>query len=143
MSIVKLGQHKLLLDTHVWIWLMNGDPSLSTSFLNAIVANQEKQGILVSAISVWEFGMLVEKKRISIEIDALDWIDKALEGINLISISPKIAIQSTRLPGAIHGDPADRILIATAFEEKAILITCDEKLLAYGRERFISVFDPR
>jgi PIN domain nuclease of toxin-antitoxin system len=57
-------------------------------------------------------------------------------------MTPKIAIQSTRLPGIIHGDPADRILTATAHEENAVLVTCDEKLLKYGEENFISVYNP-
>jgi PIN domain nuclease of toxin-antitoxin system len=58
-------------------------------------------------------------------------------------ITPRIAIQSTRLPGAIHGDPADRILVATAHECNSVLVTCDEKLLAYGKDKFVNVHDPR
>jgi PIN domain nuclease of toxin-antitoxin system len=101
-------------------------------------------GILISPISIWEIGMLVEKNRISIEMDVLDWVEQSLEGsgTKLVPISPRVAIQSSRLPGIIHGDPADRILVATAFEENAVLVTCDRQLLEYGKGRFISVYNP-
>jgi PIN domain nuclease of toxin-antitoxin system len=139
-----LGKHKLLLDTHVWIWLMIGDERLSSSFRRTVEQYKEKELILISAISVWELGMLVEQRRIQLEIDTLDWAEQAFESphINLMPLTPRIAIQSSRLPGLIHGDPADRILIATASEHNAILITHDQKILDYGKDKFIGVYDP-
>lgn len=139
-----LKKHKLLLDTHVWIWLMLGDERLNLSFRHAVEQDKEKELILVSAISVWELGMLVERKRIELEMDCLDWVEQAFasSNINLIPLTPRIAIQSTRLPETPHGDPADRILIATAHEYNAILITHDQKILDYGKSKFIGVYDP-
>lgn len=139
-----LKKHKLLLDTHVWIWLMLGDEQLNLSFRHVVEQNKEKELIFVSAISVWELGMLVERKRIQLEIDCLDWIEQAFESsnVNLIPLTPRIAIQSTRLPETPHGDPADRILIATAHEYNAVLITHDQKILDYGKSKFIGVYDP-
>lgn len=145
MPIVKtLKHHKILLDTHVLIWLMEGNPILSSTFQRTLNQIQIDEGIFISPITIWEIGMLVEKKRIIIDMDCLDWINRVLDtpGINLIPISPRIAIQSTRLPGNIHGDPADRILIATAHEENAVLVTYDQKLLDYGKDRFVSVHNP-
>lgn len=145
MPIVKrLQQHKILLDTHVWLWVMEGNPELSKSFCQALEHLEALEHIYISAISIWEIGMLVAKKRIEIEMDCLDWVEQALSspGLQLCPISPRIAIQSTRLPGIIHGDPADRILLATAHEENAVLITCDAKLLDYGQDRFVSVYNP-
>lgn len=137
-----LKQHKLLLDTHVWIWLMVGDLRLSNSFRRAI--EKKNISILISAISIWEIGMLVERKRIQLEIDCLDWVEQALSipNIDLADITPRIAISSTRLPEDPHGDPADRILIATAHEHNAVLVTHDQKILDYGKGKFISVYDP-
>ena len=88
--------------------------------------------------------MLAEQKRIHLEIDCLDWVEQAFasSNITLIPLTPRIAIQSTRLPETPHGDPADRILIATAHEEGAVLVTCDQKLLEYGQGRFVNVHDP-
>ncbi len=143
-KLKKLQQHKLLLDTHVWIWLMEGNSILSRHFCAAVDNAQKHDGILISAISVWELGMLVEKKRIEIEMDTLEWVERSLasRGVKLISLTPRISILSSRLPGALHGDPADRMLVACAYEENAVLVTCDQKLLAYGEDRFISVYNP-
>lgn len=139
-----LKQLKLLLDTHIWIWLMLGDERLNLSFRHIVEQHKEKELIFVSAISVWELGMLVERKRIQLEIDCLDWVEQAFasSNVNLIPLTPRIAIQSTRLPETLHGDPADRILIATAHEYNAVLITHDQKILDYGKSKFIGVYDP-
>ncbi len=145
MPIVEhLKQHKLVLDTHVWLWAMTGNTILKPNFRKAIEHSLKNNGVLISPISIWEIGMLVEKRRIQIDMDSQEWIDQALDtpGIRIVAIPPRIAIQSTRLPGTMHGDPADRILVATAHEENAVLITCDEKLLEYGKDKFISVHDP-
>jgi PIN domain nuclease of toxin-antitoxin system len=140
----KLQQHKLLLDTHIWIWLMEGNHILSSHFRSAVDNAQSYDGVLISAISVCELGMLVEKKRIEIELDTLDWAETAVasKGVKLVSLTPRISILSSRLPGSLHGDPADRILVASAYEENAVLVTCDQMLLAYGKDRFISVHNP-
>lgn len=145
MSIVKnLKQHKLVLDTHVWLWAMTGDTTLTSGFRRAFEHSLKIEGVLISPISIWEIGMLVEKKRIQLDRDTMEWIEQALDtpGIKLSPMTARIAIQSTRLPGNIHGDPADRLLIATAHEENAVLVTCDEKLLQYGQDKFVNVHNP-
>lgn len=88
--------------------------------------------------------MLVERKRIVLDMEMTDWLKQWVElpGILISEISFEVAILSNRLPGLIHGDPADRILIASAYEEDAVLVTADEKILQYGENPFISVFDP-
>ncbi|HNA62186.1 MAG TPA: type II toxin-antitoxin system VapC family toxin [Rhabdochlamydiaceae bacterium] len=145
MPIIKnLKQHKLLLDTHVWLWIMIGNSDLTANFRKAFAHSQKNQGVLISPISIWEIGMLVEKNRIQIDMDVQEWVDQALDipGVKLSPITSRIAIQSSRLPGIVHGDPADRLLIATAHEENAVLTTCDEKLLKYGADKFVNVHDP-
>lgn len=145
MPILKeLKKYKLLLDTHVWIWAMNGESKLSKSFKEAFEKAVQKYGVLISPISIWELGMLVEKKRIIIDMDPLDWVEQALEipNIELSEVTPRIAIHSTRLTGEVHGDPVDRLLIATAIEEKAVLVTCDQKILNFAKGKFFSAYDP-
>jgi PIN domain nuclease of toxin-antitoxin system len=145
MPIAKqLLQHKLVLDTHVWIWLMNGDVKLSARFRKDIEKSKEKENIFLSAISLWEFGMLAEKKRIEVEMDPLDWIEQALflSSIHIAPISPSIACQSCRLLENLHADPADRLIVATAREYNAVLVSCDTKLLEYGKGHFVTVHDP-
>lgn len=145
MSLIKaLKQHKLVLDTHVWIWLVSGDNVFKNSFLRFFEKRSKKLKTYVSPISVWEIGVLAEKKRIDLGMDRLEWSENALEytGFTLTPISVRIAIQSTRLPGNIHGDPADRLLISTAHELNAVLVTCDQKILQYGKDRYLDVYNP-
>lgn len=124
-----------LLDTHAWIWLLLGDPILQKkAALAAIEQAALDARLLVSAISVWEIGMLEAKGRIVLPLDIMQWVENALAvpGIRLHPLTPAIAVQSSRLPGAFHGDPADRILVATARTLGAVLVTRDTKILAYG-----------
>ncbi|MEQ8221031.1 MAG: type II toxin-antitoxin system VapC family toxin [Candidatus Eremiobacterota bacterium] len=97
----------------------------------------------VSAISVWETGMLETKGRIRFSVECLDWVNRALSapGISLVPLTPEIAIASTRLPCEFHGDPADRIIVATARKLSACLVTKDSKILEYGRERYLDVLE--
>jgi len=95
----------------------------------------------VSIISVWEIGMLEAKNRLALEMNCAEWISQALAtpGLSLVPLTPEIAIESSRLPGIMHADPADCILIATARIIGARLLTKDERLLEYGRERHAPV----
>ena len=140
----ELKQHRMLLDTHVWLWAMNGDSTVSREFVQVFEKNITMDRVFLSPMSIWEIGMFVQKGRIEFEIDVLEWANTALEasGIRLCQITPRIAIQSTRLPGNVHGDPVDRLLIATAFEENLVLVTCDKKILDYSSENLISAFNP-
>ncbi len=93
--------------------------------------------ILLSAISPWEFSKLLEQKRIGISCDPEDWIHTALEmpKFRLVPLSPVLAYRSTVLPQPFHSDPADQIIVATAREENATILTKDEKILAYKNAR--------
>ncbi len=71
----------------------------------------------------------------------LDWIRKAITapGLHLLPLTPEIALESSRLPGILHRDPADRMLAATARILGGILVTDDKQLLDYGDQGFVSV----
>ncbi|MES2273634.1 MAG: type II toxin-antitoxin system VapC family toxin [Chlamydiota bacterium] len=145
MPLVKeLKQHKLLLDTHVWIWAAQGNSILSPSARRAIDHAKTQEHLLISPISIWEISMLVERKRLTLEMDVTDWLKHWVElpGILIAEFSFQVAVLSNRLPGLVHSDPADRILMATAYEENAVLMTADEKILKFGQDHFISVYDP-
>jgi PIN domain nuclease of toxin-antitoxin system len=79
--------------------------------------------------------------RIRLAKECLAWVGDALRapGIALVPLTPEIAVESSRLPGSFHGDPADRILVATARREGAILVTRDEGILAYGKAKRVAV----
>jgi len=132
----KLLQPCLLLDTHVLVWLMLGDKKLGKKAHGSIQAAARQGRILVSAITPWEIGVLVNKKRIDLHREAMEWIRAALSfpGVNLAPLEPAIAIASTRLPFEMHGDPADRILAATARHLGATLVTADGALLGFAKQ---------
>ncbi|MCE5317192.1 MAG: type II toxin-antitoxin system VapC family toxin [Parachlamydia sp.] len=143
--VTSIRQHKILLDTHVWYWVALGEPMFRRDFLNSLESAKENDRIYLSAISVWEIGMMgTKKKKIQFEMDVLNWVEQSIGnlGIQLVPLSPKIAIESSRLPIEVHGDPADRILIASANEVNALLVTCDAQLIEYGKGKHISVYDP-
>jgi PIN domain nuclease of toxin-antitoxin system len=138
----KIIEKPILLDTHIWIWLTNGDQKVnSPKLLHYINKAVEKSRIFVSVISVWEIAMLEVKKRIALPYSCLEWVQRALRapGTSLVTLTPEITIESTRLPGTFHGDPVDRILIATAKDMGASLATADRGILIYSREHNIEV----
>ena len=85
--------------------------------------------------------MLESKGRLQLKKTCLDWVREALKApkVSLIPLTPEIAVESSRLPGDIHGDPSDRILAATSRVLGATLVTKDRQLQAYGQQSFISV----
>ncbi len=117
----------IILDTHAWIWWTSESPNLSEKAADAI-KNASQIGI--PAICCWELAMLESKKRIGLNIDVQVWIDLALqkEKVQLIPLSPEIAVLSTRLPEEFHGDPADRIIVASSLVNKAPLVSKDTKI---------------
>ena len=134
--------NNLLLDTHVLIWLMNGDQSLSKKSQKLIEDARKKGNIFISAITVWEVSMLEQKQRIVLNKPCLEWIKSALHyGIKLATLTPEIAVESCQLPGYSAGDPADRIIIATARIESLMLLTCDERILTYGKQNLVSTMN--
>ena len=120
----------ILLDTHAWIWWATGSSQLSAKASKAI---RTSDTIYVNAISCWEVGMLVAKKRLELDRDVEIWVDQALKlpKIQLIPLSPTIALKSTRLEGEFHGDPADRIIVATAREYGCPILSKDKRIRAF------------
>lgn len=124
----------VLLDTHAFVWLLNGNERLGHKARKAIQHSLGEAAVLVSAISPWEIAMLVGKGRLVLDRDVGEWLGAALAlpGVRLEPLSPEIAVASTRLPGSLNSDPADRIIAATARHLGASLVTEDRLLLAYG-----------
>lgn len=130
----------IVLDTHVLIWWVSGDERLSKPAALAIRHELENQGdILISAISAWEVAMLVEKGRIALSMDLDEWLNavESIERVSFIPVAPRVAMQSTRLPGNFHQDPADRMLVALAREFNVALVTADSKIQNYPHIKWI------
>jgi len=130
-----VGSHSLkyLLDTHAWVWWNMRPEKLSARVRNLIGAQANYEELLLSAISLWEFSKLLEKERLAISINPEEWILMALEmpKLRLVPLSPAIAYRSTILPKPFHDDPADQILVASAREENAVILTSDERIRSY------------
>ena len=122
----------ILLDTHIWIWLVQGDPRLTQQHQNYL-SEYETEGLGVSIYSCWEIAKLVEYNRLTLPYSLEDWFDRAFAypGIQLIELTLPIAIESTRLV-EFHKDPADQIIVATAKVLGISLLTADEKILKYS-----------
>lgn len=89
--------------------------------------------ILVSSISAWEISLLIQKDRLALSMDIDDWLDTVaeIEAVQFAPVDRTIAVQSTRLPGEFHADPADRLIVALARHHSAPLVTADHKIRAY------------
>ncbi len=118
---------KLLLDTHIWLWYLLGDKHLSTN-LQTLIA-EETTELWLSPISIWETLILAEKGRISLQPDAVTWINLALQTLEIIEapLVHQIAILSRQIQ-LPHQDPADRFIAATAVHYNLILATVDSNL---------------
>lgn len=83
--------------------------------------------------------MLDARHRLKLHPDPLKWTTRALENLVLWPLSPEVALLSSSLPGTLHGDPADRIIIATAMISKSTLITADHEIIRYARAHKLRV----
>jgi PIN domain nuclease of toxin-antitoxin system len=122
----------IVLDTHIWVWWVDGTKRLTASQVDTIQANEENV-IGVSAISCWEIAKLVEYKQLEWSCSPDDWFRQALSypGIQLLELTPEVALESARLPAGFHRDPADQIIVATARIHGCPLVTSDVKILRY------------
>ena len=122
----------ILLDTHIWIWWVVGDPRFTEGF-REVLETHRASGIGVSAISCWEVAKLVELNRVGFHLPVGEWLERAAthEGCRVLALTPRIAAASGSLPGVLHRDPADQIIVATARVWDCPLLTRDRKLLAY------------
>jgi PIN domain nuclease of toxin-antitoxin system len=127
--------HAYLLDTHAWVWIMEGKKEIKdASLLRKLEAASEASRIFVAAVSLWEVSMLEAKGRIGFRIPCLQWLLNAVNspGLSLIPIDPDIAFDSANLPEDFHGDPADRLIVATARKTNSVLVTRDSNILDYA-----------
>lgn len=119
----------MVLDTHTWVWFHGGDPRLTVATIDAIKMNGPKTAL--SAATVWELALLIEKGRIDTGMSPGEtvsaWLGRA--PMRVIPIDAEIALLSRSLPFQ-HEDPADRFIAATAHRLGIPLATSDARLTA-------------
>lgn len=122
----------IVLDTHIWIWwVVDSDRLAPTS--RELLDHPAGGRLGVSVISCWEVAKLVELQRLQLTLPVAEWINSApaYPGVQLLPLTPQLAVASTELPPGLHRDPADQIIVATARQYDAPLMTADAKILRY------------
>jgi PIN domain nuclease of toxin-antitoxin system len=134
----------ILLDTHVLLWFTLGHQRLGAR-AKQIIGDAFESGVMVSVMTFWEISLLVSRGRLDLGGATSEWISNlcASEGIVVADIRREIAIAAGELPGDIHGDPADRMIIATARTRPCPLLTGDRAILDYGAAGHVSTIDAR
>jgi len=125
----------ILLDTHIALWLGNGDARLRPSTLGLIDDHWRNGGtVLLSAITAWEIARLVSAGRISLDRPVEDWFERLADrpGVETVPLTHHAATGAYRLHHLEHRDPADRLLIATAIERVCPMITYDSRIVQFG-----------
>lgn len=124
----------IVIDTHVLVWAVEGDPRLGETASLMIEDAAANGRVLVPAIALWEIAMLVAKDRLALAQDIRTWTERVLEldGIEIAPLAPSISLDAVSLPGTFHADPADRMIVATARYYQATLLTADRQILAYA-----------
>jgi len=133
---------RFLLDTHIWVWLQEEDRTkLKRSAIAEAEEWNDQQRLHISAISVWEIAQLASTKRISLSLSIDAWMQNALDdpALALLPLSTQVLMEATRLPGTIHKDPADRMIVATARHHGLTLLTRDDDILNYATQGYLKV----
>jgi PIN domain nuclease of toxin-antitoxin system len=122
-----------LLDTHAWVWWVTEDRRLSNRAKAVISASGSEGDLWLSLISVWEVAKKVEKQQLILDRPLDQWLDAAVTrpGLGLWELTRSVLVQSCELPQPFHGDPADQILVATARQREATMVTKDQRIRRY------------
>jgi len=135
----------LLLDSHVWVWTVDGDAALGRK-AKAVIRERARRGaVAVSGISFWELAVKAGKGRLELLPDVRAWLAAASRaaGLGVIDVDRDLMLRATSLEWT-HGDPADRILVATALFHRLDLVTADRVILDFARaNRALSVIDAK
>ena len=125
----------ILLDTHAWIWSVTGDATLNETARREIVAAEAAQQLYLCPISLWEIALKHSRGKLDLDRPLRSWLRTALalSGVQLTMLDSDVAVSCAELPAAFHGDPADRLIAATARVEGLQLVTHDKRLLALAK----------
>jgi PIN domain nuclease of toxin-antitoxin system len=131
----------LLLDTHFWIWWLTPRSPLKPAEQNALDAAAKLGGVYLAAISLWEAQLLHSKQRLQLPLPLSDWLTRATESrvLTVLPLDRDVVIAVDGLPSRFHGDPADRLIVATARVHGMPLATRDR---AIRRSRTTKLWSP-
>jgi PIN domain nuclease of toxin-antitoxin system len=127
----------IAIDTHVWIWWVDGDPKLKPAVRDALDAESD---VRISAISLLEIATAASLNRLVLRPSPANWLADAqcVRQIRIEPLTADLCLESVNLPGEFHKDPADRLIVALARILNTELVTADVKILSYNGVRTIS-----
>jgi PIN domain nuclease of toxin-antitoxin system len=132
----------LLLDTHALVWLDAGSNRLSDNAIRAIDNALAQHQLCVSAISFWEIGMLIEKQHLSLPMPLTTWRTELIQkGLQEVAVNGSIAMLAAEL-SEFHGDPMDRLIVATALANNMTLCSADNKILDWAPRQGLAMLNP-
>lgn len=121
----------IVLDTHVLIWLTEGNAKLGQQAIKLTNEGLSQDIVAVAAISFWEIAMLDQRSRIQLVHPIEVWRHAVMDtGIRELPLTGEVAITAVALTG-FHSDPADRFITATAVLNGATLVTADRQILGW------------
>jgi PIN domain nuclease of toxin-antitoxin system len=127
----------VLLDTHVLHWWSSDPERLSGAAAEAIESTEE---LAIASITWFELAWLARNERIILTMPILAWLDLLASQVRTVPATPAIAASAVSLPASFPGDPADRLIYATAIEEGWTLVTKDERLRNHRHPRQVTVW---
>lgn len=142
---MKTGE-TLLLDTHIWVWMVaNTMERVSDAARAALAEAADRSSLRVSAISAWEVGTLARRKRLGLTMHVAAWVERGLAapGLQPVPIDSTVALLATTLPDYPPSDPADRLLLAKAYTYGWTLVTGDTEIIQYAGGQGIGALDAR
>ena len=121
---------RALLDTHIWVWWLTGDPALTARERTALDGAANAGDLCLAAISLWEAQMLHARGRLSLPVPFPDWLQRAAAPpvVTVLPLDVQVVTALAKLPGSFHGDPADRLIVATARAHQLPLATHDTRI---------------
>lgn len=126
----------IVLDTHAWIW-WRSDPRRLSANARQVIADADRLGL--SSVSVWELGTLVRRGRISLDREVRHWVRQAVADprVDVLPPDADVALAAALLDDAFPGDPADRVIYATARHLDAPLLSRDERIARFDPARLV------
>ncbi len=119
---------KLLLDTHIWLWLFRDQLRLGQQTFQEL--QDTKNELWLSPISTWEALTLHHKGRVNLRMEPATWVARATAGMREAVLTHEIMLVARQL--SLHQDPSDRMIAATALVLDLTLVTADSRLLGLG-----------
>jgi PIN domain nuclease of toxin-antitoxin system len=127
----------VLLDTHALHW-WSAEPQRISALAGQ--ALREADELAAAAISWFELAWLAEHDRILVRIPIRSWLDRLAAQVRTVPLTPAIAATAVSLPSSFPGDPADRLIYATAVEHGWRLVTKDRKLRGHPHPRPLALW---